>query len=121
MGPALAALRKRAGLTQPELSERTEVSVQLLSRYEGGAHMRLDTLEKILDALGADLHDLGVEARKAVGGTTPAGNGDAVEGDPRIALIDRYAREIGLDALAEVAKREREHLVEAAVRRLDPK
>ena len=59
LGAALAALRKRAGLTQAQLSERTGISVQLLSRYEGGQHMRMETLEKILGKLDADLADLG--------------------------------------------------------------
>lgn len=123
MGDALAALRKRAKLTQPELSARTGVSVQLLSRYEGGKPMRLDTLGKILDALDADLYDLGKAAREAAGGK-PEINGDRLlpaPEDPKVALISRYALEIGMAALAEVAERERAVLAEAVADRLHPK
>lgn len=121
-GQALRALRARAGLRQEDVDDKAEVSRGNMSDYEREVKRpKLATLEKILKALGADLYDLGVEARRAAGGALTARNGGAAaEDDPRIALIDRYAREIGLDAMAEVARRERGALVEAAVRRLDP-
>lgn len=121
-GHALRALRTRAGLRQEDVDDKAEVSRGNMSDYEREVKRpKLATLEKILEALGADLYDLGVEARRVTSGAVPASNGDSASTDPRIALIDRYAREIGLDALAELAKRERGALVETAVRRLDPK
>ena len=93
LAAGLQALRKRAGLTQPELSERCGVAVQLLSRYEGGQRMRLDTLEAILRALGADLYDLGVAAAAASGRALPgeARNGGSEFTPDQLKRLDEEA------------------------------
>lgn len=93
LGPSLAALRDRRGLSQREVERRAELSLNSLTRYEGGkAGLRLDTLEKILRALDADLYDLGVEARKAAGGETPTTNGETGPREGRLRLTEEWER-----------------------------
>jgi transcriptional regulator with XRE-family HTH domain len=62
-------------MTQRELEEAADVAENSVSRFENGRHMRLDILSRLLAALGADLCDLGVEARRAV----EVGEGEAAE------------------------------------------
>jgi transcriptional regulator with XRE-family HTH domain len=55
----LRDLRIERGLTQVELAERARVSKSMLSLYEGEKQRpQLDTLEKLLDALGVRLGEL---------------------------------------------------------------
>jgi transcriptional regulator with XRE-family HTH domain len=59
LGPALRDLRIERGLTQVELAVRAGVSKSMLSLYESGKQRpHLDTLERLLDALGIRLGEL---------------------------------------------------------------
>jgi HTH-type transcriptional regulator/antitoxin HipB len=59
VGRALRELRKRAGLTQEQVAERMGTSSTYLSRLEAGQRdIRLSTVLRLLDALGADLRQL---------------------------------------------------------------
>jgi transcriptional regulator with XRE-family HTH domain len=59
LGPVLRDLRLERGLTQVELSDRAGVSKSMLSLYESGKQRpHLDTLERLLDALGIRLGEL---------------------------------------------------------------
>lgn len=49
--PGLAALRKRAGLSQKELAARSGVTRQTISRLEQGGHGYYDTIDKLAKAL----------------------------------------------------------------------
>jgi HTH-type transcriptional regulator / antitoxin HipB len=56
---ALRELRKRAGLTQEQVAERMGTSSTYLLRLEAEQRdIRLSTILRLLDALGADLHQL---------------------------------------------------------------
>ena len=58
-GPALRILRRRAGMTQKEVAEAAEISKNLLSNWETGTTApSLNSLDKTLKVLGADLLDL---------------------------------------------------------------
>lgn len=93
---ALSALRKRAGLSQAVVEQRAELSKGSLSRFERGEqHPRLETLGAVLDALGADLYDFGVEARKAAGREVPTVPDAAPQ---RLSPYHRIAEELGADA-----------------------
>jgi len=62
---ALRQARKRAGLTQRELAERSGVAQPAIARIEKGAVVpRVDTLERLLRACGQSLE---VEDRIGVG------------------------------------------------------
>jgi len=55
-GALLAAARERAGLTQRELAARAGTSAAAICQYESGRRVpRVDTLERIVSALGARL------------------------------------------------------------------
>jgi HTH-type transcriptional regulator / antitoxin HipB len=59
VGRALRELRKRAGLTQEQVAERMGTSSTYLSRLEAGQRdIRLSTVLRLLDAIGADLRQL---------------------------------------------------------------
>jgi len=59
IGAALRILRTRAGLTQDEVSARAGIDAPYLSRVEGGwRDIRWSTLQRLLSAIGADLHQL---------------------------------------------------------------
>lgn len=59
LGPVLRELRIECGLTQAQLADRAGVSKSMLSLYERGKQRpHLDTLERLLDALGKGLGDL---------------------------------------------------------------
>lgn len=57
LGPLLRALRKSAGLTQAQVAQAAGLSRQRLVGIESGqaANIELNTLIKLLDALGAQL------------------------------------------------------------------
>lgn len=62
LGPALQALREAAGLRPSEVSERSGVSASVISRYEAGkSRPKVATLDAILEALGVDVLDLGLQ------------------------------------------------------------
>ena len=65
LGPALEALRRRAGLSQKEVLDRAEITASAYSRYEAGKSVpRIVTLDAILAALGMDALDLGLELHR---------------------------------------------------------
>jgi y4mF family transcriptional regulator len=52
----VARLRKAAGLTQPELAERSGVGLRFVRELEQGkATVRLDKVKQVLDLLGREL------------------------------------------------------------------
>lgn len=58
LGRTLALLRVERSLTQAQLAERAEVARSNVSAYEGGEiKPQLDTLERLLKALGLGLED----------------------------------------------------------------
>lgn len=59
LGRQVASYRKAAGLTQEALAERVKVAPETISRLERGTTVpSLKTLERIAEAMGADLKDL---------------------------------------------------------------
>ena len=59
LGVALRELRTRAGLTQEELSERADIGVSYLSQLENGHRgVGWHSVTRLLDGIGADLHQL---------------------------------------------------------------
>ncbi|MDZ7674245.1 MAG: helix-turn-helix transcriptional regulator [Acidimicrobiales bacterium] len=55
-GEIIRASRERAGLSQRQLAERAGTSAPAISFYETGERMpRVDTLQRIVDATGAEL------------------------------------------------------------------
>ncbi|MFJ7085962.1 helix-turn-helix domain-containing protein [Streptomyces griseus] len=59
LGTLLRQLRKRAGLTQEQLAERSGVSVRTIRRLEAGkpSDHRLTTISQLVDALGANAEE----------------------------------------------------------------
>lgn len=101
LGPALKALRKRAGMTLGDLRSATGSAESSVSRYESGStRPSLDTLDRLLVALGSTNADLAEEMeRQRV----------AVEGGAPRSLIlpsaDSSYREVILAAYMNAAKR----------------
>lgn len=58
VGRRIAEIRKREGLTQAQLAERLEFSVQYLSRVELGTNLTLGTMVKIANAIGVKVIEL---------------------------------------------------------------
>lgn len=59
LGARVKELRKAAGLSQDQLSEKVAIESNYLSRIEvGGCYPSLDVLERIADALKVEMHDL---------------------------------------------------------------
>jgi transcriptional regulator with XRE-family HTH domain len=58
-GQTLARLREAAGLTQMQLAQKAEVSVDTLRHWEQGRHLpRIDDALALADALGVGLEEL---------------------------------------------------------------
>ncbi len=58
-GKRLQTLRRQAGLTQEQLAEATEISVDFISLVERGINApSFDNLEKLAKALGVPYRDL---------------------------------------------------------------
>ncbi|MCI8582706.1 MAG: helix-turn-helix transcriptional regulator [Dorea sp.] len=58
-GEKIKLARKRAGLTQKELGEKLGITYQQIGQYENGKRQpKLETLNKIADALDADVWNL---------------------------------------------------------------
>ena len=58
-GKRLRILRKQAGLTQDQLAESINVSVETVSNMERGIHgPKFDTLEKIANVMGLEVKTL---------------------------------------------------------------
>ncbi len=59
LGRSLRVLRTRAGLTQAQVAANAGVDGPYLSRVESGERdLRWSTVLKLINAIGADLHDL---------------------------------------------------------------
>jgi transcriptional regulator with XRE-family HTH domain len=59
LGRALRALRQQAGITQKDVAARAGTSEAYVSHAETGRlDVRWHTVRRLLDALGADLHQL---------------------------------------------------------------
>jgi transcriptional regulator with XRE-family HTH domain len=59
LGVALKALRKAAGLTQEQLAKAAQVSPAQVHRYEAGIRRpQLESLDRLMAALGVNLHGL---------------------------------------------------------------
>lgn len=59
IGEKIKAARQKIGITQKQLAERLGTSPQNLAQYENGKRQpKLETLEKIAEALGVDVWDL---------------------------------------------------------------
>lgn len=92
LGPALRLLREKvAGLTQVQVSERTGIAQNRLSRYENGRQLPdLPTLDRILACYDVDVERLG-RALKEVRGKptsrTTSGNDPEFTAKVRDALV----------------------------------
>ena len=75
LGNALRAARKQLGLTQPQLALAAGVGVRFIEDLEAGNHtFRLETVLRVIDALGGELSLSGLPAAAADQRTE--GNGD---------------------------------------------
>lgn len=82
---ALALLRARSGLKQMELAKRAGITPSMISEYESGKKRpHVDTLDRILDVLGADAHLLADALREARRERT----GDGLDAAPAIERTD---------------------------------
>jgi transcriptional regulator with XRE-family HTH domain len=71
LGEALHRLRERSHLRQEELASKAGLTPAMLSRYErGSTSPHIASLEALLVALGADVHDL-ADALDEVNGRDP--------------------------------------------------
>ncbi|HSL84262.1 MAG TPA: helix-turn-helix transcriptional regulator [Thermoanaerobaculia bacterium] len=78
LGPALRELRAERGWTQVELAERAGVSKSMLSLYERGKQRpHLDTLGKLVNALGVSLGQLAARLERRALRDQALGAGDA--------------------------------------------
>lgn len=128
---ALRLLRDRRGMTQQRLAEAIESPVKQISAYETGRQRpRIETLERILAALGADAMDLaramtafaaggvgeaGGRVRRAPGGSaaTDAGLDAELQGlGSRLPEIDALAGEVLVELLTEAVERQAARLGE---------
>lgn len=70
-GLQVRALRVAAGLTQEDLAERVGTTKATISKFERSTNRpRLDWIEKLADALGADVATLAFDRAPASGGLT---------------------------------------------------
>ncbi len=108
LGQALRWLRTRQNRKQYQIAEAAGITKAMLSAYETGKQKpSLETLEKILDALGKNLADLHHSLHLHQGGRPgelPADGGDAWENAPRGRAGDAWSetpvnvyRALGLD------------------------
>lgn len=85
LGEILSRVRRRAGLTQKELAERTGINASLISKYESGKILLGDrNLERICDATGYSSEQLIQDARALSREGNPPR--PAVEPDPASAF-----------------------------------
>ncbi len=70
LGAALRRIRLGKELTLDEVGKRAGIHTSSLSRFERGTlHLKLETLDRILEGLGADALDLGLALRLESGRT----------------------------------------------------
>ena len=102
LGKALRWIRQRQGKKQYEVAEAAGITKAMLSSYENGKQRpALDTLERILDALGIDLdylaHALRMVRQEGEGrGERPLGRAPYAPGGPLGPYLD-LERTLGLD------------------------
>lgn len=82
-GGLVAAHRRRIGITQEALADRAGISVDMVSKIEGGATgARFPVIERLADALGVDPAELFTTE-------IPAG---AIKRGPLVGLIVKLSR-----------------------------
>jgi HTH-type transcriptional regulator/antitoxin HipB len=76
LGNALRAARKQLGLTQPQLALAAGVGVRFIVELEAGKPtLRLETVLRVIDALGGELSLSGLPAAAAYQRREGNGNG----------------------------------------------
>lgn len=81
-GPALRALRERAGLSQAEVEARSGLKSPSLHRYEAGKALpKLATLDATLSALEMDALDLALELYRQQAASRARARGSFERGD----------------------------------------
>ncbi len=101
IGTAITVLRARAGFRQSELARAAGVTRAQVSNYECGRQRpTLDSLEKIMMALGADIFDLASALQEADRSASRLregeGEGEAPGAEPSWAGRQRALREVGV-------------------------
>ena len=67
LGETLRSLRHRTGIAQEKIARKANIDRGYLSRLEGGRHSTtLDTILKLLDALGVSFEEFAAEFAKAL-------------------------------------------------------
>lgn len=129
---ALRLLRDRRGLTQRQLAEAIASPVKQVSAYETGRQRpRIETLDRILAAVGADAMDLAdamaVLERLETGGELGAGRAAAGRSEgpsaeaaelspelrdlaPRLPAIENLANDVLIELLSEAVERQARRL-----------
>lgn len=88
LGPALRKLREERELTLDGVAGNAGIDPSSLSRLENGAFQpKLETLGRLLHALGADPLDLGLALRQAQGKTCSLELPEGLSGEERAALL----------------------------------
>jgi transcriptional regulator with XRE-family HTH domain len=98
IGPALERLRRERGLTQSEVERRAEMTPRSLTKYERPRRSySWSSIEKILDALDADLLDL----YQTLTGEPPSPSPPPppVNAEGADEPIDRFAVRLAVEAL----------------------
>lgn len=129
---ALRLLRDRRGLTQRQLAEAIESPLKQISGYETGRQRpRIETLDRILAAVGADALDL-ARAMETFAGADTEGEGGLERGapgrvraaasaglspelrelGPRLPEIESLAHEVLVELLSEEVERQAARLDE---------
>lgn len=104
-GPALRMLRRRAGMTQREVAETAGISKNLVSNWEtGSTGPSLNSLDKVLGVMGANLLDLHNTMRLLQGLPAETPSPSAAAGASGLAVgrlpVDREDRQAQLLARA---------------------
>lgn len=118
LGKTLTSLRQSAGLTQIRLAERAGITKPMVSTYERSAtRPSLETLEKILAALGRDVEDLGRELKRVQRSTELARR--VMEGEVAAEAVRAAAsRQAQADEVIETAKIEVDRTLERVRERI---
>lgn len=96
LGPALALLRHRTGLRQMDVAERASATPAMISEYESGKRVpHLENLGRVLNVLGADVHDLANALRAAEREASSAQAHDPETDDPYAHARLRASRALG--------------------------
>lgn len=106
LGPALRRLREGRNLTLEEVAGKAGINPSSLSRLEYGAFQpKLETLGRVLEALGADPMDLGFALRQEQGKTSRLDLPEGLTGEESAALtLTAYGFEAFVHCLARRAQ-----------------